>query len=165
MLRMTGPDFAALATKAKGADKAIIRELRAAIRKAGREAVADVKSEIANIPSSGKYGTDVRGALSRGTRVSIAVARPKSAGVTIMTSASGLPAHKRPLAKAMNKEWFRHPSYGNRERWVNQKGHPYFGSVIAKRFPRMQADVWRATEQAKNAIARSMAEVEGVSGG
>lgn len=162
---LNGPDFAALMARLKNADKAVLRELRKAIRRAGAESAMAVRREIGNIPSSGKYPTDVRGGLARGTRVSIRAARAKSAGVLIVTSPSALPPGKRSLAKAMNKESFRHPSYGNRNVWVSQKGHPYFGKTITNRYPVMQGQILHAMAEAERAIAQSLNEVKGVSGG
>mgnify|MGYP000364350185 CR=1 FL=1 len=82
----------------------------------------------------------------------------RRAGVRIVTSPRRLPPIKRPMAKALNKEVFRHPVFADPTRvrslrsrvvnamnrlrvklgqepvksweWVNQSGRPYFGATI-----------------------------------
>lgn len=157
MLRIQSSDFRAAAASAKGADKAIIRELRRGIRMAGDDAVRDVKAAIGEVPSSGRYSTGVRAALQAGTRVSISTASPRSAGVRIVTDPRRLPVGKRVLAKSMNLQSFRHPVYGKDE-WVDQPGRPYFGAVILASRKRMEAGIWRSLATAEREVMAKQRE-------
>lgn len=154
MITVSAPDFAKLSAELKTADKKIQAEMRKSIRKSGESAVRDVREAIGNIPSSGGSGTGVRAALAAGTTVSIS-ARGRSAGASIRTSPSRLPPGKRPLAKAFNLPWFRHPVFGSAG-WVNQPGNPYFGAVIGKHYREMRAGIAAAMVTAEKAIAADL---------
>lgn len=155
--RIESADFHKLFIATKDADKILYRDLRKALRDAAEPMVADVKQQIGQIPSSGKYRTGVRAALQAGTRASISTSE-RRAGVRIVTSPRRLPPNKRVMAKALNKEKFRHPVFADPARprslrsravnamnrirvklgkepvksweWVEQEGRPYFGKVI-----------------------------------
>ncbi len=94
----------------------------------------------------------VREALARGT--SLAVTKAKSGGrVSIKTSPRLLPANRRVMAKAYNKESWRHPTFGNSEVWHEQSGNPYFGAVILEHRRALAAAVERALDEAVDIVA------------
>ena len=136
-VRIESADFHRLFVATRDADTVLYRELRKAMRAAGKPIVDDVRAEIDKIPSSGRYRTGIRTALKAGTRVSISNS-PRTAGIRIVTSPSRLPASKRALAKTLNQPRFRHPLFGGAT-FVEQSGRPYFGAVIG----RHKADVTR----------------------
>ncbi len=155
--RIESADFHNLFLATKDADKVLYRDLRKALRESAEPMVAEIKSEIGQIPSSGKYRSGIRAALKAGTRASISNSA-RRAGVRIVTSPRRLPPNKRPMAKALNKESFRHPVFADPTRvrslrsravnamnrlrvargeepvksweWVEQNGRPYFGATI-----------------------------------
>ena len=145
-------DFHALFVAAKDADATLYKGLRKAMREAGAPIVADVRAEIDKIPSSGKHRTGIRTALKAGTRVAISTSA-KSAGIRIVTSPSKLPPNKRGLAKAMNRERFRHPVFGRPGQYAEQAGRPYFGAAI----DRHRAEVRDRIEQV---MVDTAAEIE-----
>ena len=146
-------DFHRLFLATRDADRVLYRQLRAALRDAGKPIVSDVKRAIAAIPSSGRYHSGVRAALIAGTRVSISASQ-RSAGIKIVTSPSRLPAGKKPLAKAMNKPAFRHPVFGGG--WAVQSGNPYFDQVISRHVADVHREVARAMEHTAEQIARKV---------
>jgi surface antigen len=94
----------------------------------------------------------LREGISRGIRVQIAANGQRKVGVFIRSTGSGLPASKRSLVRAWDKEaGWRHPVFGTDE-WVQQKGRPYFGSVIAKREQEIAEGVRRALEEAARSL-------------
>lgn len=110
-LTFDGSELHAAAQAAKEFDRRMYTEMRRSLRIAASDVIKDIRQEIGRIPSSGKSGTGVRIALQRGTRASISVSKPKTAGVRIVTSGRYLPEGKKPLVKAMNLAEFRHPVY------------------------------------------------------
>lgn len=159
-IRMSGPDFAAFAAAAKSADKKIIAEMRRGLRVAGERTAADVRREVGQVPSRRGRGR-VRGALAKGTRVSISVARPRTAGVTIVTDPRYLPPSKRVLARKFNYERFRRMVFGNRDVWVTQQGHPYFHATILRNQAEMTGQVWRALKAAEyQVMAKNTKQLE-----
>lgn len=152
VVRIESADFHRLYMASKEFAPDLAKELRKAIRRAGGPIVRDIRSAIDEIPSSGRYRTGVRAALKAGTRVSISTSRT-GAGAKFVTNPSRLPAAKRSLAKAMNKAAFRHPVLGNREAWVEQAGHPYFGSTIYDHANEVRTSIAAAIQDAADRLA------------
>ena len=176
--RIDSRDFHALFVATRDFDKKLYAELRKGLRTAAKPMVDDIKGEIGRIPSSGRHPGGVRAALASGTRASILASSARTAGVRITTSASKLPPGKRPLAKAFNKERFRHPVFADPERvrnsrsrgarllaritgrslgswvWVDQPGNPYFNKPIESRADEVRAAMesafWRTASELPN---------------
>lgn len=149
-------EFKALFDAAKDIDRKLYARMRAQLRKAAAPIVVDIRANIDQIPSSGRYRTGVRDKLKAGTRAAMLASSERTAGVRIVTSPRLLPPEKRPLAKAFNRHQgsFRHPVFPNPDqprdsrtrgarllrkltgkdpgswKWITQKGHPYFGEVV-----------------------------------
>jgi|GEM_PF-3574551 len=119
-------------------DPELARSLRRRIKAAGETAAKKVQEELGlPSPDGGPDSGAGRRALIAATKVSVSFSK-RSSGARIVTSGRGLPAGHEGLLKVYNKASFRHPVYPRQgmERsdwtWVNQKGRPYFGSVIMR---------------------------------
>ena len=112
-------------------DPAITRALRKRIRNAGNIAATAVKKALREATPDGTSMGPGRQALIDATKVSISFGK-RSAGTRIVTSASKLPAEHKGLLNVYNKTAFRHPLFGNKDYWQNQRGRPYFGASIQK---------------------------------
>lgn len=113
-------------------DPALAKALRQRIRNAGMVAADAVKASLSKpSPSGGSSPMDpeVRAQLIAATRVSVSFGK-KAAGAKIITGSNRLSTENKNLLKAYNKKLFRHPVFGDKEKWVAQEGRPYFGSVI-----------------------------------
>lgn len=132
---------------------ALTKALRKRIRAAGTTAAEEVKKTLAlSSPAGGDNSGEGRAALAAATRVTVSFGR-RSAGAKIITSASRLPAEHQGLLHVYNKTTFRHPVFGNRSAWVEQKGRPYFGTVIRKMIDKeMTKEVEAALDDALKAI-------------
>lgn len=118
----------------------IRREIRNAAKVAAKAAQDEVRG-------GGQSSTGLREGIARGIRVSISTGA-RSSGVRIVSSGSGLDASRKPMVKAYNSPSFRHPVFGNANRWVTQAGRPYFGSVIARHKGEVQQGIERALDDA-----------------
>lgn len=158
---MTGPrqfldaqidprDFGRLMRGIRGFDKSLSTALRKRLRAAAKPAVDEVKATLLAAPSKGGSKDHLRRTLADGTKVSITTG--KDAGITIVTSGAKLPAPR--LAKAYNKQAFKHPVFGNREVWVTEPGHPYFGRVYRHR-PQMRQAALQALADAVKSMEHS----------
>lgn len=109
----------------------IKKRFRKELRAAARPLVPKVRTAIRALPSSRSYSADgLRGQLSKATRLEIKTAG-KKAGVALRVDGRKMPAHMKSLPAMVEgtKRW-RHPVYGNRENWVNQRGEPYFYKTV-----------------------------------
>lgn len=105
-----------------------------------------------------EYVTDVKGTGSRGrhvgardaikaklrTQVSTSKTRP---GVRIVGSGA-------PFARSYNTLRFRHPVFGNRAKWIEQAGRPYFSHVIEMHRRELEEQVWNAIDDGLEAMGR-----------
>jgi len=183
VVHITSSEFFMVAQAAKAAGGDLAKNMRREMRLVAGPILSKVRSEIALIPSSGKYRGGIRAALQRGTTASVSMASARSAGIRIQTNPRYLPEAKRPLAKAFNAEkGFRHPVFANpdhmrnnrtrafkrweKERkaqgqdaqswtWVHQQGRPYFGAVIADYYDDVAAGLRKAVDDTAMAIARA----------
>lgn len=112
-------------------------KLRAALRKkmkaAADQAANDVRAEVRKAPLSrgSARSTGLRDGIAAGVRVTIS-ASPTKVGVSVEATSSKLPESQRALVRAYNKPVFRHRVFGS-DRWVQQKGRPYFEGPIERR--------------------------------
>lgn len=112
-------DLSALHAAAKAAEGTVQVELRRGIKAAAAPMVRGVKAEAS-------WSKRIPGAVK--TSVSFA---KKGATVKIVVDAKRAP-EAAPLNNAGKSSAFRHPVFGSRENWVNQKSRPFF-LVGAKR--------------------------------
>lgn len=121
------------------------RKIKAALRKTLREsadiAVKGVREEVLKPPPERmrpgrpSRSTGLRADIAQATKAAIRSGSEKNGGqVSIVTADSRLkPAH-RGMAKAYNAAQFRHPLWGNRNKWEPQHGQRnYFGRGVAGR--------------------------------
>lgn len=137
-----------LLLRIKAFSPALATATRKRLRAAGDDIVADVRAALMDYQPSSPSGktTGLREGLAAGTRVSIKAGVAKQ-GISIETSPSRLAAPQKSMAKAWNRETFRHPVYRTGV-WVDQKGRPYFGSVIEGKKEKMLLAVEEALNEA-----------------
>lgn len=170
-IRITGEEkFGILAKHLKGpARKDLRAELNKHIRDAVKPAVQDIKNTVRTLPvttsSAGTHAARARATkrkAERGLRATIAagiyikVDYGKIPGVRIVVQAS-LPEDQAKLPRYLNdpKGW-RHPVYGHRKVWVQQRGKPYFEPPILKRKPQIQAEILEAVDATARKIAQAV---------
>jgi hypothetical protein len=130
----------------------LLSALRARMKQIGAAAIAAVDAKL-DLPSpdSGNYPGDVRDELKQGTSTVVSFSRTQ-AGVRIATRNTHLPPEHAGVLKSYNMPVFRHPLYGNRSVWVEQKGRPYFSAAILPLQPQMQDRIYFAIDEAARSI-------------
>jgi hypothetical protein len=69
-------------------------------------------------------------------------------GATIFVDPSALPPSQRALPKYIDRErGWRHPTWGHRDRWVQQTGTPYFSKPIERHRVSVRRDVHAAVDE------------------
>lgn len=114
--------------------KDIKKEIRPALRAAGRVVADDAKRRAA-------WSTRI----PKATRVSVSFAKRKP-GVSVIVDRKKAP-HARPYEHGGRPGRFRHPVYGNRRVWVPQQARPFLE-------PAMQAKGDEAAKQIEQAVDR-----------
>jgi hypothetical protein len=123
----------------KAFDPKLARALRKKLRKAGEETVTDMKGVV----GSG----DLRGGISGGIRTAVATGKSRQ-GVSIESTGNKLGPQRKGMHRAWNKGSFRHPVYGNKNKWVHQSGNRFFGGTIRKHEDDMREAVLDALDEA-----------------
>jgi hypothetical protein len=146
-------DTAALQTLARvlrseGDGKQLRRGLTTEIRRALKPAVADAKAAALSIPALGgiaSEGGSLRAAIARNVRAEARLSGAK-AGARVRVRKRGMPRdfHNAPKRTNRKKGW-RHPVWGNTERWVHQEGKPdWFDDAMRHHHPGVHAGVRKA---------------------
>jgi len=112
----------------------IRRELRPALRR-----VADPVLQQARANAS--WSTRIPGAM----RISTSFSR-RTAGVAITVSVKKAP-HARPFENLGRNGSFRHPVFGDRERWVSQTARPFLFPAVASADPELVRETGRVVDQ------------------
>lgn len=176
-VRVAGADqMRKLARDLKKVDKKLATKLRKSIRDAARPAVADAKTAITNLPVTGSRGgggtartekhlervkdptsdkARIRAQRRSGLRRTIAASIKvdirdggKRAGVRIIVDASKLPTDQKTLPRRLNsKKGWRHPLFGNRDRWYTQRGRPWFEVSIQRHARRVRKTILAAMDE------------------
>lgn len=136
-------DFDALAAAARRVrqlgDRDVARELRKTVKDAAKPLQAELKRAARGIPSS-------RGVRSR--KAGAGLRRRIAGAVKIKASVSGNPrvrvvldgrklGDQAAVARGLDDPGgFRHPVFGNRDVWVNQRGHPWWTPTVTREGPK-----------------------------
>jgi hypothetical protein len=133
-------------------DKAIIRDLKKAVKRIAERGVAAETAALRETPpTGGSMDVGSRDAVIRGTRVSFSFAN-RSAGARIVSAATRLDVDHKGFLRAYNTRSFRHKVFG-RDVWVSQTGRPYFAEAIAPALDRVAvAEIEAALEAAMRAM-------------
>lgn len=176
-IKVTGAEqMRKLAADLKKVDKKLATKLRKSIRTAARPAAADAKTAVKSLKVTGSRGGGTKQradhhlervkdptserAIARararaGLRRTIAAAIKtdirdggRKAGVRIIVDGSKLPQNQRTLPRRMNvKKGWRHPLFGNRERWYTQRGKPWFEPSIKRHVKKIRSTILAAMEE------------------
>jgi len=116
---------------------------------AGRRARKSKRNVRAAIKrAASRKGLGLRQSIARATKLQVT-----AKGVRFYVDSSKMPESQRNLPRLLDSEkGWRHPLFGNREDWVDQKGGPYFGSTIKKKAPEFR----RAIENAMDEVRRDL---------
>lgn len=148
-------EFHDLAGKASKLAPEIKKQLRKELRAAAQAGAKKAKAEVMKPPLHKGRGraTGLRRGMAQGIKVQIAAGTGKRVGVFIRSTGAGLDADRKQLVRKWDSDRpFRHPVFGNRERWVTQYGRPYFRTILRADREQMKRHVREALERAKKTL-------------
>lgn len=127
------------------------KRMRANIRDAARPVLADVKQSARSIPAQpGPPTSGLRRRMAAATGLRI-----RRDGVRIAVSETRM-GSQRSLPRNMEKHSFRHPVFGNRDRWVVQAGHPWFYGTVRRHETSLRRAVLAAVSDTADELQRSV---------
>ncbi|WP_433519040.1 hypothetical protein ACQP2T_28085 [Nonomuraea sp. CA-143628] len=143
-----GKDWKALNRRLRHAgEKGLTKELRKAVREAAKPARDAAKMAARTIPAKGPRSTGLRRRMARGVGIQATGTR-----VRIVTR---MPSGMEMLPRGFDTEkGWRKPLFGNRERWFQQPGHPWFRKTIAKTAPKARQEMRAAMDRVAAQITR-----------
>jgi len=142
--------------------KELRKEFTTGLRNVLKPLVPEVRAAFKASPSMGHGGmshaqanrADLRALLAKATRVEVKLTG-KQAGARIRVDGRRMPSGLRGLPKAWEAEagarW-RHPTWGNRQNWVQQRSRPLFYRIVA---PKAEGAA-REIEQIANRVVRKL---------
>lgn len=132
--RIEADDFRRVAADAKRFGPELAKNLRRELRGAARPMADAAKHAALALPSQGKGSTGLRRALAKSVTVEVSASK-RRAGVFIKAKASKMPAKQRTLPRAVQRGTWRHPVFGNRAAYVEQRGADWFDGPISSKAP------------------------------
>lgn len=136
-VRVHAPDLLQLKRDLQGVDKTLVAELRRGLK----EAAGPVKRQV---QANASWSKRIPKAITIGTAFAA-----KRTGIFIRENAKRAP-HGRALENQGQAGTFRHPVFGNRDRWVAQRARPHFYRGAEQHFDTVE----RAVLDVMDAVAR-----------
>ena len=136
------------ALRVSGAPDQITKELKRQLLASQRPFAPRVRAAILNTPAYGPKHTGLRVRIAGCVQTWVEIRGDLvSAGVEV--NATRMPSGQKALPLYLNgsKAPWRHPLFGNRERWYGQAAHPYFDRAVALYGPASENAVRRAADR------------------
>ncbi len=113
-----------------------------------RRAKAAAKGRVARARRGASTSTGLRARVAAGVKSRVQYSGIRY-GARVYVDPSNLPQSQRRLPRYLDspKGW-RHPVFGNREKWVAQYGEPYFAGTMQRHTPRIRREVHDAVKKA-----------------
>lgn len=133
-LTKSGKDLRVVSAQLRRAgDGRVKKQFARNLRAAAAPMVPLVRASIAAIPAKGPASTGLRQRMQRATRLSVKTVG-RSASVSVMVDPKKMPDGQKSLPQYMegaegHARW-RHPVFGDPDKWVQQPSHPYFFRVV-----------------------------------
>lgn len=139
--------------------KTRMKQFRAELRAPAKQVQKEVRAGIRAIPSKGQSrragSRSLRADLAKSVSIQVRTSGRK-AGVYVFMNPRKMPDRKKALPAYFEGTpryaRLRHPVFGNREKWVTQRPHPYFTRATAS----AQAMAARAAEKVVDRLAREL---------
>jgi hypothetical protein len=136
--------------------KALRRDLAKRLRQAAKPVVPKIKASIRSMPSQGRgSGPSMRAAIAKRISLRARVTSGRTAGIKLVAGKPLLRGFENAPKRFNRKSAFRHPVFGNREHWVEQRGKPgWFDDVIAENRPHFRKAVVDTLDDFKKELNR-----------
>lgn len=149
--------------------KAIKKDLTQGLRDVLRPIVPEIRAAYRAAPSTGHASAskarqgqpDLRGLLAKATRVEVRLTG-RAAGARIRVDGRRMPDRMKSLPRYWEGEdkgsrgrW-RHPVFGNRTAWVQQRGRPLFYPIVRRHEAQARRAVEQVVTQVRQKLERSV---------
>lgn len=163
MIEIDPTDFAKVVKDIQKVDPEFKKSVKKRLKTAAEPVVEEVKRAALSIPAKGGDATAARKRKgeSLGFRASLANAtqsdiNPTKKGAILkirvstskFISASGRPRTLPYYIEGRRKRAWRHPVFGNRDNWVEQKPHPFLGVTVLPHKMKFADEVTKALDDA-----------------
>jgi hypothetical protein len=146
------------ALRVAGSPEFITKQLERELHKSQRPFAPRVRAAILNTPAYGRKHTGLRVRVAGCVQTWVKIRGDLvTAGVEV--DASRMPSGQKALPLYLDgaKAPWRHPLFGNRDRWYSQASHPYFARAVEQYGPAGG----RAVVRAADAITRAFDQLAG----
>lgn len=145
-----GPEWRTVRAALNREESAASRKFRAALEDAAGPIIAKVRREAMALPARGAKHTGLRGRLAAGVRV-----QPGAQSVRIVATAVDPTETALPRGMDNGPRGWRHPVYGNREVWVQQRGGSWFREPISEEGDTVERELTDVLEEMAQTIANA----------
>jgi len=144
-----GPEWQATADALREVDETLSEKFKAALEKAARPTLEELRRAALELPAHKGKHTGLRARIAAGVGVTT-----QSKGVRITTS---MPPGQEELPRGEDNglRGWRHPVFGNRDVWVQQRGGSWFKNTIADDRPRFEKSLGAVLDEACQMVDRA----------
>ncbi|MFF8768492.1 hypothetical protein ACF07Q_28590 [Nocardiopsis dassonvillei] len=138
---VSGREIKRVADRLREIDKKAPNRLRKELRAVARDGAKDVKGRARKLPAKGARGgttkhphkrRQLRRQVAKGVKVQASTGGRRGAGLRIVTT---MPTKEEALLpRGLDSQW-RHPVFGDKEKWVEQDGSSWFREPLAGQRP------------------------------
>lgn len=148
---VAGPEFGNVVKALDLVDHDMPGKFREELRAAADPLAQKARNAVLALPTYGRKHTGLRARVAAG--VSVATGGPSL--VRIETSMPEPDEAMLPRGLDNGPKGWRHPVYGNRNVWVQQRGYSWFRSTIADGQPELEKDLQGVLDDAADTIDRA----------
>ncbi|WP_119728336.1 hypothetical protein [Thermomonospora amylolytica] len=159
-----GAEIREVADRLREVDRRLPTKLRTALRKSAARGIKRVRAEVRALPVAGAPGgtaaaphkrKQLRRLVARGVRAQASAGGRRRAGLRIVTSMPTEEQAMLPRGLDRGDEGWRHPVFGDREKWVRQPGYSWFREPLADEGPALTRDIRKVLAEAAEWIAEA----------
>jgi hypothetical protein len=146
-----GPEWRTVRAALNREESSAQRKLGNALEDATQPIIAKVRREAMALPARGRKHTGLRGRLAEGVRAE------EVGESSVRIVATAVDPTERALPRGMDNgpRGWRHPVYGNRNVWVQQRGGSWFREPIAESGDTIERKLTDVLEQMADNIANA----------
>lgn len=144
-----GPEWQATADALREVDDTLSEKFKRALEDAARPTLEELRRAALGLPARGAKHTGLRGRIAAGVGSHATVK-----GIRFTTS---MPPGQEELPRGEDNglRGWRHPVFGDRDVWVQQRGGSWFKNTIADQRPVFERALTAVLDDAANTIARA----------
>lgn len=147
-----GEEFRTVAAALRAIDRTLPTKLRKKLQAAAKPLATAAKAKVKALPRTGRQHTGLYARVARGVKVQSSLSR--NPRVRVVTSMADPREAAIPRGLDTVRGW-RHPVFGDRDNWVQQRGYSWFIETMQDGQPDIQRALVEVLDEARDLIVQA----------